>query len=321
MARTGITYEEVSTAADSLIAKGEQPTINAIRSVLGTGSPNTIHRHLTLWKQSAIPSEQRKAPELPSALQEAIVTEIQKQAAASRVEIEHKYLEAQSTANDLALIGEELENKNADLDELNQNLSNQVQQLTALSDERLSELNKLTLELKTERENGDKTLLQLAQSLNKIETLESNSIFLNNRINDLVLKSEQTTAEKIKAEQNSAVLAAKLESEKSFSIDLKTRLSEAEAELKKLRTETKAELYETNQAMIKALNDKTDLERKAEDEYREKVACMQHNNELENHVDALNLSLKEEKEKSNTILIEFNKTKEELIKIKSNTDK
>lgn len=321
MARTGISYEEVAAVADGLISKGEQPTINAIRATLGTGSPNTIHRHLTAWKQASSPTEQRKAPELPQELQLAIVKEIERQAAGARAEIEHKFIEAQSTANDLAVIGEELENKNADLDELNQNLSNQVQQLTALTDERSLELDKLTLELKIERENSEKTRLQLAQSLNKIETLESNSVFLNNRINDLVLKSEKITDEKIKAEQNSAVLAAKLESEKSFSIDLKTRLSEAEAELKKLRTETKAELYETNQAMIKALNDKTDLERKAEDEYREKVACMQHNNELENHVDTLNSSLKEEKEKSNTMLIELNKTKEELIKIKSNTDK
>ena len=47
MARTGITLEQVITAADALVGEGRQPTIRAVRERLNnTGSPNTIHRHL-----------------------------------------------------------------------------------------------------------------------------------------------------------------------------------------------------------------------------------------------------------------------------------
>lgn len=291
MARTGITYDEVAAAADGLVGNGEQPTIQAIRAVLGTGSPNTIHRHLTAWKQAASPAEQRKAPELPAELQTSIVREIEKQAASARSEIEHKFIEAQSTANDLAAIGEELENKNADLEELNQDLSNQVQQLTALSNERLVELNKTEIELKSERENSEKTRLQLAQSLNKNETLESQIILLNNKVNELQIKTEEVTKDKIKSEQQAAVLEAKLESEKSISDDLKSRLAITENELKELRTETKAELQKTNQVLIKALNDAAELEKQLELAHRDNVSVMTENNEMENKIQLLSAEI------------------------------
>ncbi len=291
MARTGITYDEVAAAADGLVSNGEQPTINAIRAALGTGSPNTIHRHLTAWKQAASPTEQRKAPELPAELQASIVREIERQAAGARAEIEHKFLEAQSTANDLAAIGEELENKNAELEESSQSLSNHVQKLTALSEERLSELNKTEIELKSERDNSEKTRLQLAQSLNKNETLESQILLLNNKVNELQIKTEEVTKDKIKSEQQAAVLEAKLESEKSISNDLKSRLAITETELKELRTETKAELQKTNQVLIKALNDAAELEKQLELTQKDNVSVMTENNNLENKIELLNADI------------------------------
>ncbi len=45
----GITQEQVNQAADSLLLVGERPTIDRIRSVLGTGSPNTVNRYLDAW--------------------------------------------------------------------------------------------------------------------------------------------------------------------------------------------------------------------------------------------------------------------------------
>ena len=48
MAR-GITETDVHTAADELVAAGERPTVERIRAHLGTGSPNTVTRHLDTW--------------------------------------------------------------------------------------------------------------------------------------------------------------------------------------------------------------------------------------------------------------------------------
>lgn len=48
MAR-GITQSDVDRAADALLEQGERPTIDRIRQLLGTGSPNTVTRLLDAW--------------------------------------------------------------------------------------------------------------------------------------------------------------------------------------------------------------------------------------------------------------------------------
>ncbi len=51
MARPGITYQDVATAALELKGQGKNPTIEGIRAVLGTGSIGTINNHLRKWKE------------------------------------------------------------------------------------------------------------------------------------------------------------------------------------------------------------------------------------------------------------------------------
>ena len=46
----GITQEQVSAAADALVAASERPTVEKIRAQLGTGSPNTVSRMLEAWR-------------------------------------------------------------------------------------------------------------------------------------------------------------------------------------------------------------------------------------------------------------------------------
>jgi len=50
MAR-GVTQDEVNTAIEQIIADGERPTIERVRAMLGTGSPNTLTRMLSVWWQ------------------------------------------------------------------------------------------------------------------------------------------------------------------------------------------------------------------------------------------------------------------------------
>lgn len=50
MSRIGITFEEVKTAIAELQGKQRNPTVDAIREVLGTGSKSTIARFLREWK-------------------------------------------------------------------------------------------------------------------------------------------------------------------------------------------------------------------------------------------------------------------------------
>ncbi|WP_415208475.1 DNA-binding protein [Rudaea sp.] len=48
MAR-GVTQDQVTKAADALLARGERPTIEKVRAELGTGSPNTLLRLIEVW--------------------------------------------------------------------------------------------------------------------------------------------------------------------------------------------------------------------------------------------------------------------------------
>lgn len=49
MARTGVTQEQVNATADALLRAGERPTIERVRTELGTGSPNTLIRMLDVY--------------------------------------------------------------------------------------------------------------------------------------------------------------------------------------------------------------------------------------------------------------------------------
>lgn len=50
MARPGVTYFEVSKAAEQLVGSGKTPTIERIRLLLGSGSNSTLGEHLRAWK-------------------------------------------------------------------------------------------------------------------------------------------------------------------------------------------------------------------------------------------------------------------------------
>ena len=72
MAR-GITEDDVHQAADALVAGGERPTVDRIRSHLGTGSPNTVTRWLETWWQglgARLSAQQMRlaAPDAPDAV-------------------------------------------------------------------------------------------------------------------------------------------------------------------------------------------------------------------------------------------------------------
>src|SRR5205809_979023 len=45
----GVRQPDVDRAADAILAKGERPTIEKVRQLLGTGSPNTVTPLLERW--------------------------------------------------------------------------------------------------------------------------------------------------------------------------------------------------------------------------------------------------------------------------------
>ncbi|MHB0775477.1 DNA-binding protein [Halomonas sp. WWR20] len=70
MARSGIQYEDVQRAVDTLLKRHENPSVQKIREVLGTGSFTTISEHLREWRTRR--EEKRDYPaaaELPEPLE------------------------------------------------------------------------------------------------------------------------------------------------------------------------------------------------------------------------------------------------------------
>ena len=52
MARTGVTYNDITKAAESIKSRGQEPTVDRVREHLGTGSKSTIAPLLKRWRSS-----------------------------------------------------------------------------------------------------------------------------------------------------------------------------------------------------------------------------------------------------------------------------
>ena len=230
MARLGITLEQVTAAADALVGEGQQPTVRAIRERLGnTGSPNTIHRHLSAWRQ-ARPMASATAMALSPGLAGAIAGEIERAAAAARGEIEERLVQAQQEATELAAAGEALE---AERDAL-------LEQVAALTTERDTFAGKVAqqaLALETaqqqisrEQQAAEAARIELATALvraeqqQKTEAAQSAEI---ERLRPLLDAAQKAT---ISAEQQAAVLQAKLEAATERANRAEARIAQSEQE-------------------------------------------------------------------------------------------
>lgn len=96
MAR-GVTQDQVTKAADALLARGERPTIEKVRAELGTGSPNTLLRLLEVWwaELAGRLAAQARAqlPGIPDAVQRAMMTLWSEAVVVTRQEAQTRYAE------------------------------------------------------------------------------------------------------------------------------------------------------------------------------------------------------------------------------------
>ena len=229
MARKGITFEEVSAAADKLLSEGKNATIQAVREALGnTGSPNTIHRHLQAL-QAATPQAGREAPELPNELKLAFTQELERQSAKARSEVEERLVRALEDAQVLSEEGERNEAIQQELEDENQHLTADNQRLSALSGEREKEIETLRAELAESRNKSEGNILALAQAKHKLDSLESISA-----------ERDKAAALLTDAQREAAVLASQVDMLKPQLEDSKSALNAVRDELRQA-TATKDE--------------------------------------------------------------------------------
>lgn len=90
MARQGLSFEAVATAAQKISERGERVTLRSVRAELGEGSLTTIQRHLTDWQGSKERKQAAKVDaglELPANIVKAIMHEIETARAAVEEEL------------------------------------------------------------------------------------------------------------------------------------------------------------------------------------------------------------------------------------------
>ncbi|HDS1780313.1 TPA: DNA-binding protein [Pseudomonas putida] len=226
MAREGISYNEVAAAADKLVGEGKAPTIKAVREHLGTGSPNTIHRHLASWRE-AQPAQQSAAYELPSELVNAFGKELARGAAAAKAQVEDDLVNAQSEAADLAAAGERLEIERDELTEQLALVTTERDGFQATAQERGAEIERLVVDLKREAESGEAARVEVAKAQLKAEANAERLTEQAAEIQRLREALETAQAARQEAERNGAVLSAQLEAARERITIAETRESSA----------------------------------------------------------------------------------------------
>lgn len=247
MARTGITFEQVEAAADAIRGEGLQPTINAVRERLGTGSPNTIHRHLTAWR-SARPQAVTVTTELPASLTNAIATEIERAAASARAEIESKLVQAQTEAAELATVGEALEAERDELIEQVAGLTTERDTLAGKAEQQAADIKAQAERIEREQQAAEAARVELARAQLKIESSVEKLADQAAEVKRLRDALDTETKSRIVAEQQAAVLTAKLEAMRERATDIETRTA---AEITALKAER-----QDLPTMLKTLMDK-----------------------------------------------------------------
>ena len=230
MARTGVTFEQVSAAADALAGEGKTPSITAVREKLGTGSPNTIHAHLKTWRE-ARPVVRAEAVELPADLRNAIAHEMQKAASAARAEVQELLVQAQAEAAELARAGEELEVERDQLAEQVLVLTTERDTLLGKSHEQATALMEAAQRIEREQQAAEAARIELAKAQLKIDQANANEARYSTEISELKTALKSAEKEAVEATKTGAVASAKLEASNASLSDALARAERAEKAL------------------------------------------------------------------------------------------
>ena len=255
MAREGITFEQVAAAADGLAGEGQQPTIRAVRERLGTGSPNTIHKHLTAWRE-ARPVAAATAPELPHALAASISAEIERAAAQARGEIQGRLVQAQAEAAELAAAGEVIEAERDALAEQVATLTTErdtlagkaAQQAAAFfggraGAQQAADLTEAQQRIEREQQASEAARVELAKLQLKTEAQAERQAEQATELERLRAALKEAQQGRTAAEQQAAVLGAKLEAASD-----RANRAEARAEQIEQQAAKAAQVHETARA-------------------------------------------------------------------------
>jgi chromosome segregation ATPase len=162
MAKIGITYEQVASAANQLSSQNKRPTLEAIRRILGTGSNSTLVKHLAVWRTNEEGTTQiAQKEQIPEPLVIALksvwhqvteqaqhqIQQIEQQTQQTISTIQHEFTQLQQTHDLLQQQNHQLKQKYASLDQEKNSLNHLLHQanldLAALSEKSIGHQNQV----------------------------------------------------------------------------------------------------------------------------------------------------------------------------------
>lgn len=232
---TLVTFEAVAAAAETLQASGQRASVRAVTAALGGGSPNTVLKLLSDWKAGR-PVVRIADTEIDSKITEAIKLQMQKVAEGAAATAEEKAaaldedLQTLSAAQaqaeqQIATLTTELDKSKDQAIELAEQIDNARADADRAEQTAVKTESALRLELATERQRFEAVSASLARSEVRLEALPG----LQSEIERLRTALDVDQQARQKAEQQAAVLTAKLEA-------AERRATEADARTVKVET-------------------------------------------------------------------------------------
>ncbi len=256
----GLTELEVFTAADTIAASGEVPSMRAVRAKLGTGSFATIQKHLQTWRknrrQTVVTDYQ-----LPPALIHSFAEEIDRQVDEATSSIRAELTVTRSDMDDHVEQGLEFEGQILELTSSIEALERERDEYKTMATARLDEIKRLEAQLSHTHAASEETRTQLATAQLKCESLgerlaafqkeaEAHASETKTRLHELQQTMESSKASQQNAEREAAIAEEKYKAQHEKALDLKSQLDDLRAQLLDSRKEIqdlRSELKETHQ--------------------------------------------------------------------------
>lgn len=253
--RSGITYEQVAQAADSLVARNLRPTQIAVREILRTGSMGTIGNHLKTWVKSTT-STVLPAVALPAAIQGVIASEIVRAIGEACASLELELSEQKEDWNALAEENEKNLKIIFQAESVLEEMKETLHQKAGVMDRFEQELTSAKAELELERVHRQKDSLALAKIEQRLESTAS--VALENA--QLRVELNTVRLSESNALREVAVLCERLVASEKCAVDASASeqsamrsLSEAKVELANLREVAQNNLTSRHEAETRAM--------------------------------------------------------------------
>ncbi|MDB0543320.1 DNA-binding protein [Ralstonia solanacearum] len=262
MARQGISYEQVADAAKALVAEQLKPTLSAVRERLGSGSMNTIHRHLTAWQGQQKPAA-RKLGELNPRVLAALGSEISRAADDAAADAEATLAQVMSENAVLASTGEALEGERDALAQELQQVATERDKVAGKAAEQAAEIDRLNMEAERERAELASVRRALAQVELRLEAVPH----LERDLSELRTQMAAEQTARVAADRAAAVAEAQRDAADTARMQANERLVSAEAREHQVRTQL-AEAQAAHERTREKLTEVVGLEAGAQAELR-----------------------------------------------------